>query len=584
MTSAQTQMVADLIRVAERDYGVDWDEIRAGVQDRLRPTQPLPADLMDPRQTPSYWCVPLLVGDYIGAHSGAIIVDLERYVSGCICRHLFHEGPRAPFAMPDGDLEALIGGAYDACRTAGGTLVEQFDAKCQSWTVVLAFGTQEIKRDASEHRDYTTALSTIVAVYSCTQLLDDWHDRDDDRARGHWNMWTDEPIDDVLRLVDPLLRSANRRVGQLRRHPLRVALKVQLRDTANELADLVELSTRSRPQSGRTGGAVESGVSHLVGRLGTEVPGLWRDFASSEISVGSTECISAFIATILSPIKSARPAARSVSSTLLAHARPTGGWGYREDVVEDVDSTAWVVLAAAAAGITAAPGLIERSSEYLLSHRQADGGFATYNNHERRELSTLDLPAWSRSDTTVTCSALLALTRIGNDDDMLIRSGCDFVASRCTDGGWPSLWWRGTVYGTWLAVWVLTYLGGQRYRRQCETAHAYLLATRHADGCWGETSAPNAFDTALAVHALCRLARTDDVGPLRESAAALAALQSNTGRWPGGAQMLAPGANPGTGAILRDELVTTACAVSALHMVSQFAPAAINPSTRGSHA
>ncbi len=565
MTGVQEYLVADLIDLAERGYGVDFETVRAAVEQRLRPTRPLPAGLMDPRQAPSYWCVPLLVGDYISADPAAIAIDLERYVSGCVFRHLFHEEPRPPFAMVDDELETLVGRAYDACRAGGGTFPDKFAAKCQSWTVLLVFGTQEIASRPSEPGDYATAMSAIVAVYSCTQVLDDWHDRNDDLARGHWNMWTDEPAQLVLRAIDPLLRDATRAVGQLRHHPLRDALRAQLRDSAAELADLVAVSMHLPSLPAR--GAVEGGVTFLTRRLGAEGSGLWRDFSSPDVSAGSTECISAFIATLLAPIASARPVARLVASTLLAHARPSGGWGYREDVVEDVDSTAWVILAAAAAGVAAAPGLIERSSKYLLSHRRADGGFATYDHHERRQLSTVDLPDWSLSDTTVTCSTLLALAAIGDCDDHVVRSGCDFVAGRCTDGEWPSLWWRGTAYGTWLAVWVLTELGAGRYSRQCETARGHLLATRHVDGGWGGDVAPNAFDTALGLHTLCRLARPDNVGLVRESAAALAGWQGHTGRWQGGAQMLAPGAYPGSGLVLHDELLTTACAVSALQMV-----------------
>lgn len=182
---------------------------------------------------------------------------------------------------------------------------------------------------------------------------------------------------------------------------------------------------------------------------------------------------------------------------------------------------------------------------------------------ERRQLTNPDLPDWSQSDPTVTCSALLALAATGWRDDAIGRAACDFVAARCTDSGWTSLWWRGTAYGTWLAVWALTELGGNRYRRECDAARTHLLATRRADRCWGDGHR-NAFDTALAVHTLSRLAVPGDAALIRESAAALGAMQHTTGDWDGGAQMLAPGAQP-LGLVLSDELVTTACAVSALH-------------------
>jgi hypothetical protein len=309
---------------------------------------------------------------------------------------------------------------------------------------------------------------------------------------------------------------------------------------------------------------VDSGVAFLADHLGAEVPSLWRDFSAPGISAGSTECISAFIAAQLAPIPSARALARSVTSTLLAHARPTGGWGYREDVVEDVDSTAWVLLATAGSGVVAAPGLIDRSQRYLLAHRRADGGFATYDDAERAQLSTVDLPQWSQPDTTVTCSALLALTATGYRDDRVVRSACDFVADRWTDRGWTSMWWQGTAYGTCLAVRMLTALGDDRYRGQLDSARAHLLATRHTDGGWGEGDRSNAFDTALGIQALRRLVRPGDGAFLDDSASALAGWRDEAGTWRGGARMLAPGADPDGSPVLRDDLVTTACVVATL--------------------
>jgi hypothetical protein len=314
---------------------------------------------------------------------------------------------------------------------------------------------------------------------------------------------------------------------------------------------------------------VESGLTFLRERLGAQTPGLWRDFESPAISVGSTECISAFIATLLARIPAARPVARAVASTLLAHARASGGWGYREDVIEDVDSTAWVMLAAAAAGVVAAPGVIRLSQAYLVAHQQADGGFATYSPDERRHLVAAGVPQWSQSETTVTCSTVLALAATRYNDARLTRSACDFVASQGTENGWLSYWWRGTAYGTWLAVWALTEVGGGRYQAELDVARARILATRNADGGWGAGNVSNAFDTALSIRSLERLAQPDDRALIHESASVLIGFQHEVGRWPGGAQMLAPGIHPGGDLVLHDELITTACALSALHAVAE---------------
>jgi hypothetical protein len=311
-----------MVDLAERVFGVDWDAVRAAVTRRLSPTRPVTADLMDPRRDPSYWWVPVLVGDYVHADEESVTEDLERYVSGCLVRHFYHDVPQPFSLLRDDELARLIRSAYDACANRGGTFDERFAVKCQTWTVLLAFGTQAIRR-RSKAGEYRAALSAIVAVYSCAQLLDDWHDQADDLAREHWNLWIHEPVDSVLSIIELLLRDAAHRVSQLRRHMLRDALAAQLRDTTEELADLVALMQRpsaSRPRSG-----VESGVRFLTEHLSKDAPGLWCDFSLSGVSAGSTEWISALIATLLAPIPFGRSIARAVASTLLAHDRPSGG-------------------------------------------------------------------------------------------------------------------------------------------------------------------------------------------------------------------------------------------------------------------
>jgi hypothetical protein len=566
VSRAPQNLVTDVVGLAERVFGVDWNAVRAAVTSRLGPTRTIPADLMDPRRYPSYWCVPVLVGDYVQVDRESVAEDVERYASGCLVRHFYYETPR-PFALPgDDELVRLIGSAYDACRNCDGTFDEHFAAKCETWTVLLALGTQAIRRCDAKAGEYRAALSALVAVYSCTQLLDDWHDRADDLARKHWNIWSDEPVDSVLRVIEPLLYDAAHRVAQLRRHMLRDTLTAQLRDTTEELADLVALMQRPSPSRPRS--CVESGIRFLTDHLSADAPGLWRDFSLPGVSAGSTEYISAFIATLLAPIPVGRSISRAVASMLLAHDRSSGGWGYREDVAEDVDSTAWVILAAAAAGVVAAPGLIRRSQEFLLAHLRPDGGFATYNPVEQRKLTPADIPGWSASETSVTCSALLALNATGYDDPRIIRAACDFVATRCTESGWPSYWWRGTAYGTWLAVCALTEVGDGRYAAELEAVRLYILGTRTSDCRWGDDDVTSAFDTALAIRSLERLGQPDDDRVIHESAAALAEMQDGAGRWPGGAQMLAPGVDGGRDLVLVDQLVTTAVAVSALHVAA----------------
>jgi hypothetical protein len=383
------ELLAALIDHAESRYGFAWADIQNSVRNRLQTAAPSVTELMDPHRYPTHWCVPLLVGDYAGADRSAILSDLTPYVAGCIIRHTLFD-PEPAFGLPaDDELVQLISAAYEGCRGTGDSFDLRFTAKCQPWSVLLSLGTESIRAAVASAADCQAALRAIAAVFSCVQVLDDWHDRDDDLAREHWNIWTDEPVDRSVTAVRLLVDGARASVSALRPHLLRDALVTQLRDTAHELADVSQLHGQPKIAAGAPSAdhgidaAVASGVRFLRGRLGMSTTGLWRDFSAPGISYGSTECVSAFMATLLAPIPEGRPLARAVSSTLLARARPSGGWGYREDVPEDCDSTAWVLLAAATSGVTAPPGLIRQSQEFILTHQRPGGGFATYNDAAR---------------------------------------------------------------------------------------------------------------------------------------------------------------------------------------------------------
>jgi len=90
--------------------------------------------------------------------------------------------------------------------------------------------------------------------------------------------------------------------------------------------------------------AITAGIAFLRRSAESEATGLWRDFALPGVSAGSTECASAFIAAQIGVIPEGRSLASSVVETVASRPRETGGWGYREDVPEDCDSTAWSCL------------------------------------------------------------------------------------------------------------------------------------------------------------------------------------------------------------------------------------------------
>jgi hypothetical protein len=224
------------------------------------------------------------------------------------------------------------------------------------------------------------------------------------------------------------------------------------------------------------------------------------------------------------------------------------------------------MLASAAAGVRPPPGLVRRSQDFLAAHHRADGGFATYREEARQGITSGVEPGWFQSDVAVTGSALLALARTGYDDEGLLREGCAYLARHLGATGWESYWWSGSTFGTWIATWALTAMGGGAYRRELRAAHALMLARRNPDGGWGlDGGASNAFDTAVAISTL--LDHDSRPASVRDSAAALASMQEPSGRWPPGARMLAPAATSRPDLVLHDKLLTTACAVAALHRI-----------------
>lgn len=234
-------LVTAFVDCAESQYAIDWSEVRRSVGERLD-LVPADRDVLDPRRHPTYWCVPILVGSYVGASADAVRRDLGGFVEGCAMHHLMFEPGRAFGTGADRAVLGAVAEAYRGCRRAGVAMPfdARFSAKCLPWTVLLLVGTRAIAAETGEgHHGRATAMAAIVLVYSLLQLVDDWHDRDEDRARGHWNMWTDPPRNEPLSAIAHLLAASCDAVGQLRPHLLRRALAVQLQDTTTELAEII---------------------------------------------------------------------------------------------------------------------------------------------------------------------------------------------------------------------------------------------------------------------------------------------------------------------------------------------------------
>lgn len=231
-------LTRDFVQLAEDDYAVDWTATQRSVAERLGLVSSFDSAVYDPRRYPTYWCVPLLIGSYVGASRRSVLADTESFVTGCLIRHFFHEPDRPFGAAAERDGLRAIAEAYEASRTknvAGLSYDACFAAKCLPWTVLLAIGTHSILAEVGERGEYADAMNATVLVHSCLQMVDDWHDLAEDLAREHWNMWAREPVTDSLAAVAPLLSGSHASVERLRPHLLRRALAAQLQDAANDL-------------------------------------------------------------------------------------------------------------------------------------------------------------------------------------------------------------------------------------------------------------------------------------------------------------------------------------------------------------
>ncbi len=242
-------LVKRFVDFAEYNYSINWAAIQQSVAAKLRLNSSFDNLVYDPQQNPSYWYVPLLVGNYVGASRRAILDDTEAFVIGCIIRHFMFESD-SPFDPPrDMEVFRSVMDAYDGCRMDGemdSSFDVRFSAKCLPWMVLLALGTHSILEEADDRNDYASAMNAIVLVHSCLQMIDDWHDKVEDVVRSHWNMWVHEPVGDNLSVIEPLLCGSRISIERLRPHLLRRILGAQLQDTAKELRDVVTVLTKAR--------------------------------------------------------------------------------------------------------------------------------------------------------------------------------------------------------------------------------------------------------------------------------------------------------------------------------------------------
>ena len=237
-------LAENFVRFAEYHYAIDWMGLQDRVASRLPALPSLGASVCDPLQHPTYWCLPILVGHYVGASRQAVLADTEAFVAACLMRHFAFDAASAFERSPASALFRIIRRAYDeslvsARDGAGTSFGDRFARKCAPWLATIAFGAHTIERECGHDSAYTGALQAIVQTYSCVQIIDDWNDRAEDVSRAQWNMWVNEPVAYVLPVMEPLLQAAIDGLASLKPHFLKRALAAQVADTQVEIAKLL---------------------------------------------------------------------------------------------------------------------------------------------------------------------------------------------------------------------------------------------------------------------------------------------------------------------------------------------------------
>jgi squalene-hopene/tetraprenyl-beta-curcumene cyclase len=172
------------------------------------------------------------------------------------------------------------------------------------------------------------------------------------------------------------------------------------------------------------------------------------------------------------------------------------GWAfeYRNEFYPDIDDTAMVVLALAAAR---APGDgVERAVRWLLGMQSKDGGWAAFDaDNNWTVLSQIPFADHNAMlDPTcpdITGRVLEALAAAGIENEhAAVRRGVQWlVRNQEADGSWYGRWGVAYIYGTCFALRGLAASGESDREAHMLRAGEWLRSIQNADGGWGESCA-----------------------------------------------------------------------------------------------
>jgi squalene cyclase len=282
--------------------------------------------------------------------------------------------------------------------------------------------------------------------------------------------------------------------------------------------------------------AIRGAVETIIAKRGKS--GLWADFRTE--AGHSDEWVSGFVLCALACSGTKYSILLPTIEALLTRQRRSGGWSYNRSIPADCDSTGWVLMAMAMVP-NLAPSVADRAIGFVKAHQDGStGGFATYSAGDgiERVIGTPPqavIDGWFHAQPCVTGLALRSLLCHG--EPLLsptVRSAGDYLLrQRNQSMVWPSYWWKGYTYSTYLCLEALS-LAGRLGMDAAQPTLRYILAQQHEDGGWVDSPADDSevFATAFCLMSLLLFPERDAMPAAARGAGYLLRQQQADGSWP----------------------------------------------------
>jgi squalene-hopene/tetraprenyl-beta-curcumene cyclase len=172
------------------------------------------------------------------------------------------------------------------------------------------------------------------------------------------------------------------------------------------------------------------------------------------------------------------------------------GWAFehRNEYYPDIDDTAMVLLALAAASISGPA--VKRGIDWLLAMQSSDGGWAAFDADNNWSFLSAVPFADHNAMLDPTCAditgrVLEALAAHGlTRDHAAVRRGVEWlVRHQEPDGSWYGRWGVAYIYGTCFALRGLAAAGESDREAHVLRAGEWIRSVQNADGGWGESCA-----------------------------------------------------------------------------------------------